>query len=152
MTPDALLWSPQRHGSWPGWWRRQARQRRGCCGSGPYPLAAEDPGRLDQRQVGERLREVADLPAAGDVVLLGVQAQVVAQSLPGTLPGPAAADCDLRGHEAFTTDKRPYRRRPSRWLADGWGRLRTGMSSRCCWKGSRSAVSLSACSQAYGTG
>jgi hypothetical protein len=30
--------------------------------------------------------EVAALPAAGDVVLLGVQAQVVAQSLPGTLP------------------------------------------------------------------
>ena len=61
------------------WRRRQARQRRGRCGSGPYPLAAEDPGRFDQRQVGERLREVADLPAAGDVVLLGVQAQVVTQ-------------------------------------------------------------------------
>jgi hypothetical protein len=29
--------------------------------------------------VGECLREVADLPAAGDVVLLGVQAEVVAQ-------------------------------------------------------------------------
>jgi hypothetical protein len=29
--------------------------------------------------VGECLREVADLPAAGDVVLLGVQAQVVTQ-------------------------------------------------------------------------
>jgi hypothetical protein len=57
--------------------------------------------------------------AAGDVVLLGVQAQVVAQSLPGILPG-QAADRDLRSHEAFTTDKRPYRRRPSRWLADGW--------------------------------
>src|SRR4249919_258203 len=79
MTPDTLLWSPQCHGSWPAWWRRQARQRRGHCGSGPYPLAAEDPGRFDQRKVGERLREVADLPAAGDVVLLGVQAQVVAQ-------------------------------------------------------------------------
>src|SRR5512141_569543 len=79
MTPDTLLWSPQRHGSWPAWWRRQARQRRGRCGSGPYPLAAEDPGRFDQRQVGERLREVADLPAADDVVLLGVQAQVVTQ-------------------------------------------------------------------------
>ena len=59
------------------------------------------------------------LPAAGDVVLLGVQAQVVAQSLPGTLPGPAAYR-DLRRHEAFITDKRPYRRRPFRWLADGW--------------------------------
>jgi hypothetical protein len=44
--------------------------------------------------VGECLREVADLPAAGDVVLLGVQAQVVAQSLPGTMPGPTA-DRDL---------------------------------------------------------
>jgi hypothetical protein len=51
----------------------------GRCGSGPNPLAPEDPGRFDQRKVGERLREVADLPAAGDVVLLGVQAQVVTQ-------------------------------------------------------------------------
>jgi len=57
--------------------------------------------------VGERLREVADLPAAGDAVLLGVQAQVLAQSLPGTLPGPAAGDRDLRSHEAFTTDNVP---------------------------------------------
>jgi hypothetical protein len=53
--------------------------------------------------MGECLREVADLPAAGDVVLLGVQAQVVAQSLPGTLPGPPG-DRDLRSHEAFTAD------------------------------------------------
>ncbi len=30
--------------------------------------------------MGECLREVADLPAAGDVVLLGVQAEVIAQS------------------------------------------------------------------------
>ena len=91
-----------------------------ACRSGPYPLAAEDSGRAGRGQMGECLREVADLPAAGDVALLGVQAQVVAQSLPGTLPGPAAvADPDLRSHEAFTTDKRPYRRRPSRWLADG---------------------------------
>jgi hypothetical protein len=56
--------------------------------------------------MGECLREVADLPAAGDVVLLGVQAQVVAQSLPGTLPGPAG-DRDLRSHEAFTADNVP---------------------------------------------
>src|ERR1700742_671184 len=35
--------------------------------------------RLDQREVAERLREVADLPAALDVVLLGEQAAVVAK-------------------------------------------------------------------------
>jgi hypothetical protein len=58
-----------------------------ACRSGPYPLAAEDSGSADRGQMGECLREVADLPAAGDVVLLGVQAQIVAQSLPGTLPG-----------------------------------------------------------------
>jgi hypothetical protein len=44
-----------------------------------YPLAAEDPGGADEREVGERLREVADLPAADDIVLLGVQAEVIAQ-------------------------------------------------------------------------
>jgi hypothetical protein len=38
------------------------------------------------------------------------------QSWPGTLSDPAA-DRDLRRHQAFITDKRPYRRRPSRWLA-----------------------------------
>jgi hypothetical protein len=67
------------------WWRGQARQQRGWGGSGPCPLAAEDPGRFDQREVRERLREVADLPVAGDVVLLGVRAPIIAQSLPGTL-------------------------------------------------------------------
>src|SRR5947207_540959 len=79
MPPDTLLWSRQRHGGWPGWWRRRARQRRGWGGSGSCPLAAEDPGRADEREVGECLREVADLPVAGGVVLLGVQAEVVAQ-------------------------------------------------------------------------
>src|SRR5690242_1261255 len=79
MTLDTLLWSPRLDGGWPGWWRRRAGQRCGWGGSGSGPLAAEDPGRVDERQVGECLREVADLPAAGDVVLLGVQAQVVTQ-------------------------------------------------------------------------
>jgi hypothetical protein len=47
-----------------------------------YPLAAEDPGGADEREVGERLRELADLPAADDIVLLGVQAEVIAQGEP----------------------------------------------------------------------
>ena len=42
--------------------------------TGPYPLAPKDPGGIDQREVGECLREAADLPPTGDVVLLGVQA------------------------------------------------------------------------------
>src|SRR6516165_4863118 len=79
MAPDTLLWSRQLHRGWSAWRRRQARQWRGWGGSCPCPLAAEDPGRVDQGEVGECLREVADLPPTGDVVLLGVQAQVVAQ-------------------------------------------------------------------------
>ena len=80
MPPDALLWSPQLHRGWPAGRRhRHARQRRGGRGSCPYPFAAEDSGGADQGEMGECLREVADLPAAGDVVLLGVQAEVVAQ-------------------------------------------------------------------------
>ena len=78
--PDTLLWSPRLHRGWPaGRRRRHGRQRRGWRGPGPYPLAAEDSGGADQGEMGECLREVADLPAAGDVVLLGVQAEVVAQ-------------------------------------------------------------------------
>src|SRR5215469_7812405 len=119
MAPDTPLWSRQLHEGWPAWWRRQARQQRGWRGSGPYPLAAEDPGRVDQGQTGERLGEVADLPAAGEFVTPRRTGQVVVEPLPGTLLG-LAADRDLRRHEAFTTDKRPYRRRPWRWLADGW--------------------------------
>jgi hypothetical protein len=34
----------------------------------------------DQRQMAERLREVADLPLALDVVLLGEEAEVVRQT------------------------------------------------------------------------
>jgi hypothetical protein len=41
------------------------------------PLAAEDPGRFDQRKVGERLREVADVPAAGDELALAAGQAVV---------------------------------------------------------------------------
>jgi len=80
MAPDTLLWPPQLCGAGPAWRRRrQARQRRGRGGSAPCPLAAEDSGGVDQGEVGECLREVADLPAAGDVVLLGVQAKAVTQ-------------------------------------------------------------------------
>jgi hypothetical protein len=80
MPPNTLLWSPQLHRGWPaGRRRRHGRQRRGWRGPCPYPLAAEDSGGADQGEMGECLREVADLPAPGDVVLLGVQAEVVAQ-------------------------------------------------------------------------
>src|SRR5271165_5534609 len=77
---DILLWSPWLHRGWPAGHRhRHARQRFGGRGSCPYPFAAEDPGGADQGEMGECLREVADLPAAGDVVFFGVQAEVVAQ-------------------------------------------------------------------------
>src|SRR6266545_3872757 len=80
MPPNTLLWPPQLRRGWPAGRRcRHARQRCWWRGSCPYPLAAEDPGGVDQGEMGECLREVADLPAAGDVVLLGVQAEVVAQ-------------------------------------------------------------------------
>ena len=78
MPPDILLLSPRLHRGWPAG-HRHARQRFGGRGPCPYLFAAEDSGGADQGEMSECLREVADLPAAGDVVLLGVQAEVVAQ-------------------------------------------------------------------------
>ena len=42
--------------------------------------ATEIARREDEGEVAERLREVADLPAARDIVLLGQQAEIVAQA------------------------------------------------------------------------
>src|SRR4051794_23940710 len=40
------------------------------------PLRQDDPGRgLEQREVGERLGEVAQVPAGGRIELLGVEAE-----------------------------------------------------------------------------
>src|SRR5690348_13455070 len=74
-------------------------------------------GGVDQGDVRERLREVADQPAAADVVLLGEEADVVAQreqsleELPRLVA--AAGQREIVGEPERAGQKRPLARRES---------------------------------------
>src|SRR3954453_837436 len=56
---------------------RTATRSSACSAGTPRSSHAERDRRAHEREVGERLREVADLAAGGDVVLLGEQPHVV---------------------------------------------------------------------------